>query len=56
MNWKKIFAFTALSGVAAGAQNAVQSGHITVGSFVTPFLATILPTLAALFTKPPHQE
>ncbi len=60
-DWKKILLYTiggALSGTVGNwAATNLQGGHMafTAGNILLPVLGALLPTLTALFTKPPHQ-
>lgn len=62
MNWKKVGLFAGLSVLVAGITpwlQGISSGHpipFTAGTVGVPVLQTLVLTLAALFTKPPHQQ
>ena len=60
-NWKRILLYTVGGALSASVGNwaaaNLQGGHVafTAGNILLPVLATLLPTLAALFAKPPQQ-
>ncbi len=61
MNWKKVLLFTFTAGFLGPLghwASEVQAGHsfaFNFGNIVAPALGTIIPTLLALFVKPPNQ-
>ena len=61
MNWKKLLLNSLGAGLAGTvgqvANTNLQGGHMawTAGNLVVPVVTTMLPTLFALFQRPPHK-